>query len=284
MTTALGAELGVREIADAAVTALHDEVDLTPKPGLVDRRGSGAHDDMTRDMLHASAEALHPALAECACAAEQLAAGPALRARIGVIGRDGERAMLAATGGVNTHRGALWALGLLSAATGAGMVGTAATVTYAAQLARLPDPASGPRPGTAVSHGALARKRYHAGGAPGQARAGFPHITRYALPALRSGPDRTQARLHALLALMAHLDDTCLLHRGGPTGLAAVQAGARAVLRSGGLHTPEGRQHFTDLDRLCAARRLSPGGAGDLLAAALFLDTLDCRSTAGCKL
>ena len=131
---------------------------------------------------------------------------------------------------------------------------------------------------------ALARKRYHAGGAPGQARAGFPHITRYALPALRSGPDRTQARLHALLALMAQLDDTCLLHRGGPTGLAAVQAGARAVLRSGGLHTPEGRQRFTDLDRLCAARRLSPGGAGDLLAAALFLDTLDGRSTAACKL
>ena len=104
-----------RAIADLAVAALRAEAELTPKPGLVDRRGSGAHTDMDLGMLLASAEALHEGFAECARAAQEMPLGVELRARLGVIGRMAERQMLAATGGVNTHRGALWALGLLAA-------------------------------------------------------------------------------------------------------------------------------------------------------------------------
>jgi triphosphoribosyl-dephospho-CoA synthase len=73
---------------------------------------------------------------------------------------------------------------------------------------------------------------------------------------------------------MAELDDTCVLHRGGAAGLRAVQAGASGVLAAGGCHTQLGRRRLTDLDRLCAARGLSPGGSGDLLSATLFLDAL----------
>ena len=269
-------------IADLAVTALHDEVDLTPKPGLVDLRGPGAHTDMSRDMLHVSADALHTALAECADAARELSIGPALRTRIGVIGRGGERAMLAATGGVNTHRGALWALGLLSAAIGMGATMTEDAAAYAAQLARIPDPTLG---AVAHSHGAAVRRRFRVAGAPGEAQAGFPHILRYAMPTLRCHPDTDadEARLDALLSLIAHLDDTCLLHRGGSEGLAAVQSAARAVLDAGGVQTSPGRRRFSELDRLCAALRLSPGGAGDLLAATLFLDTFERRSASACR-
>jgi len=283
MPATLTTGLAAREIADIAVAALHDEADLTPKPGLVDRRGGGAHDDMTRDMLHASADALHHAFAECASAAYEVAIGTPLRARIGVIGRAGERAILIATGGVNTHRGALWALGLLSAAAGSGAVGTEETVTFAARLARLDDPAQRELTRT-PSPGARARRRYRARGAPGQAQAGFPHVLCHALPALRAYPEPVSARLHALVALMAHLDDTCLLNRGGADGLAAVQTAARAVLTAGGLHTAEGRRCFARLDRLCTTRRLSPGGAGDLLAAALFLESLDPGSAPPCRL
>lgn len=271
-----------RQVAELAVAALHEEVDLTPKPGLVDRRGAGAHTDMSRDMLHSSADALLTAFAECAHAAQELAIGPELRARVGVIGRAGEHAMLAVTGGVNTHRGALWALGLLSAAIGAGATSTHDATAYAAMLARIPDPA----PGAVVrSHGAAVRRRFHVGGAPGEARSGFPHVVRYALPTLRRYPDGdfTEARLDALLSLIAHLDDTCVLHRGGADGLAAVRSAAAAVLACGGMRTSEGRQRFSMLDRLCATHRLSPGGAGDLLAAALFLHELDRRSVSECK-
>lgn len=287
-TAILTTALTSREIADLAVTALHDEVDLTPKPGLVDRRGPGAHTDMTRDMLHASADTLLGALTECADAAAEMALGPALRAHIGVIGRAGERTMLSTTGGVNTHRGALWTLGLLSAAAGAGATSDVdETVTYAAALARIPDPAPEGRVDTAASHGAHARRRYRVTGAPGEAQQGFPHLIRYAIRALRAGrscgDDPTQTQLHALLALMSHLDDTCLLYRGGADGLAAVQTAAEAVMSAGGVRTPEGRQRFSDLDRLCVTRHLSPGGSGDLLAAALLLDTLVGRSETTCK-
>jgi triphosphoribosyl-dephospho-CoA synthase len=269
-------------IAELAVAAIRAEADLTPKPGLVDRRGSGAHVDMDLAMLHASAESLRIAFTECATAAMQLAPGPELRARLGEIGRAGERAMLAATGGVNTHRGALWALGLLSAGAALGG-GLAGAIGVAARLAAIPD-----RNNTAAtSHGAQARLRYGVSGAAGQAQEGFPHVRLHALPALRaarrSGADEGTARLEALLSLMATLDDTCVLHRGGSVGLRAIQAGAQAVLDAGGFGTLEGRRRFAALDDMCLTQRLSPGGSGDLLSATVFLDTLDERATQPCR-
>ncbi len=274
-------------IADLAVTALRSEAALTPKPGLVDGRGSGAHADMTLRTLHDSAEALRTAFAQCASAATRFGLSTDLRAEIGVIGRAGERNMLAATGGVNTHRGALWALGLLCAGAARGR-GLEETVAFAAGLASIPDPALVAGPPARRSHGALVRLRFGVPGAAGEAQAGFPHVTAHALPRLRAarlaGADEDTARLDALLSLIAHLDDTCLLHRGARRGLRAVQSGAADVLRAGGCRTARGQRRFRRLDALCARRGLSPGGSGDLLSATLFLDALDDeRTSATCK-
>jgi triphosphoribosyl-dephospho-CoA synthetase len=98
-----------------AARALRDEATLTPKPGLVDMRGGAPHDDMDVTTLLASADALTLPITSCAEAAASLPLGRDLRAEIGAIGRAGEQRMLGATGGVNTHRGALWVLGLLAA-------------------------------------------------------------------------------------------------------------------------------------------------------------------------
>jgi triphosphoribosyl-dephospho-CoA synthase len=287
MTAALLApvRLTPADIAELAVAALSAEADLTPKPGLVDQRGSGAHADMNLRMLHDSAESLRETLTECAVAATQSAIGPQLRARLGEIGRTGEAQMLEVTRGVNTHRGALWALGLLSAGA-ATAVGLAGVIDVAARLAAIPD-----RHATSTStpsHGARARVRYGVRGAAGEAQEGFPHVRLHALPALRaarsSGADAGSARLSALLALMAHLDDTCLLHRGGQAGLRTVQSGAQSVLDAGGIGTHEGRRRLTMLDHLCLTCRLSPGGSADLLSATLFLDALEQRTTTSCRL
>lgn len=274
--------LSTVQIADMAVAAIRAEADLTPKPGLVDQRGSGAHSDMDLAMLHASAEALRPALVECASAATSFASEPDLRTQLGVIGRAGERTMLAATGGVNTHRGALWAVGLLSA--GAARTGTlGGAVDVAARLAAIPDP----HVAVATSHGAQARRRYGVNGAAGEAQAGFPHVRLQALPALQAarhaGADEGTARLTALLTLMATVDDTCVLHRGGSDGLRALQSGAKAVLDAGGIGTVRGRRRFAALDELCLSRRLSPGGSGDLLSVTLFLDGLNERGSQTCR-
>jgi triphosphoribosyl-dephospho-CoA synthase len=101
--------------------------------------------------------------------------------------------------------------------------------------------------------------------------------------ARQAGADEGTARLTALLALMASVDDTCVLHRGGSDGLLALQRGARAVLDAGGIGTVRGRRRFAALDELCLTRRLSPGGSGDLLSATMFLDALDERGSQSCR-
>jgi triphosphoribosyl-dephospho-CoA synthase len=261
------------QIADVAVDTLLTEALLTPKPGLVDAAGRHSHPDMSLALLVASSESLRDPLRQCADAARAMPLGLELRARIGAIGRAGERHMLATTGGVNTHRGALWALGLLSAGIAATET-TSEAVGFAAQLAHLPDPARG----RSLSHGDRARLRYGAGGAVGEAQDGFPHVVGHGLPTLRTGRLRGEATdtaaLNALMAIMAGLHDTCVLHRGGLRGLAFVHRTAAGVLRSGGCATPEGRRRLERFCRQAQKRGLSMGGSADLLAATLFLDAV----------
>ncbi|MBW6120432.1 triphosphoribosyl-dephospho-CoA synthase, partial [Pseudomonas aeruginosa] len=99
-------------LADLAVDALIDEAELSPKPALVDRRGNGAHADLHLGLMQASALSLWPCFKEMADAAQRHGRIDArLRGVLGQLGRDGEAAMLRTTEGVNTHRGAIWALG-----------------------------------------------------------------------------------------------------------------------------------------------------------------------------
>ncbi|MEX5627064.1 triphosphoribosyl-dephospho-CoA synthase [Pseudomonas marginalis] len=260
-------------LADMAVDALIDEADLSPKPALVDRRGNGAHSDLHLGLMHASALSLWPmfkAMAEAALEFGEV--GLPLREALGRIGREGEQAMLATTHGVNTHRGAIWALGLLTAA--AALEPRAITLN-AARLALLNDryaPQS-------MSHGAQVAQRYGARGAREEAQLGFPAVTQRGLPQLRQSRRQNvgeqNARLDALLAIMTELADTCVLYRAGTAGLQAMQHGAQAVLDAGGSATLAGRRSLHELDNQLLALNASPGGAADLLAACLFIDRLD---------
>jgi triphosphoribosyl-dephospho-CoA synthase len=263
-------------LADHAVAALIDEAHLTPKPALVDRRGSGAHRDLDLATMIRSANALQPGFAAMARAAAGRSAGGSLREELAAIGRDAEGAMLAATGGSNAHRGAIWVLGLLVA--GAAMAGddrsAPAIARRAASVARHDDRFA-PR---SASNGVRACERYGVSGARGEARAGFPHVVRIGIPALLAararGCDEPSARLDALMAIMARLDDTCLLHRGGDAALAAAKAGAREVLARGGTASTAGRRALLRLDADLLSRNASPGGSADLLSAVLLLDRL----------
>ncbi|KUI26904.1 triphosphoribosyl-dephospho-CoA synthase MdcB [Mycobacterium sp. GA-2829] len=266
--------LSAARIAAAAVRALRIEAVLTPKPGLVDLRGSASHPDMTVPLLLASADALALPLRDCVVAASELPVGLDLRARLGAVGRAGEERMLAVTGGVNTHRGALWALGLLAA--GIAVCDTVAGgAAYAGRLAALPDVAAPDRP---VSNGQRAHLRYGTGGARAEAAAGFPHVVRIGLPELvasrRRGDDPRDAALNALLAIMSRLDDTCVLHRGGPSALDFVHRSAALVLAAGGAATAVGRRRLERFCRDAELQDLSMGGSADLLAATLFCDLL----------
>ena len=272
------ADATAQRLADHAVAALIDEVTLTPKPGLVDIRSRGAHRDLNWPLMCHSARTLRPTFVALARAAQEAPEHQALREQIGAIGRRGEAAMLHATGGVNTHRGAIWAMGLLvtAAAMRPAERAPARVAARAGALACLPDCFA---PVATGHKGERACRDYGVGGARGQARAGFPHVVHAALPTLRvsraRGDSENAARLNALLAVMAELDDTCVLSRGGPAALACVQAGAARVLAAGGAGSLEGRKALLALERQMLARNVSPGGAADLLAATLFVDRVE---------
>lgn len=266
-------------LVDLAVRALVEEVRLTPKPGLVDLRGPGAHDDLSLGLMLRSAESLRTTFADVARACEGARVDRGLREVLGAIGREGEAEMLAATGGANAHRGAIWTLGLLvaGAVLSVGESEGDRIAATAARIARLPDDYGVPR-GT---NGARVRSVHGVAGATGEARAGFPHVVGIALPALRAGRktgrDESSARIDALLGIMAVLDDTCLLHRSGLRGLRLAQRGSARVLEAGGVSVPEGRRALASLEKEMLEEWLSPGGAADLLSAAMFLDSLEQR-------
>jgi triphosphoribosyl-dephospho-CoA synthase len=261
-----------RDIAVAAVRALCEEAMLTPKPALVDRRGNGAHRDMNLPMLLQSALTLRATFEKTARCAATLPLASPLRQRLARIGMDGERDMLAATGGVNTHRGAIWSLGLLCAARAAldGTHSAEDLCDYASRIARLPRSSQATN-----SHGLAMRDRFGARGARGEAEDGFPHVHALALPALRAsrarGVAEGQAQLETLLLLMTCVGDTCLLYRGGEEALHAAQDGARSVLDAG-VATAQGKTALHVLDRRLVELGASPGGSADLLAATLLLD------------
>ncbi len=275
------AQVRARQLANTALHALIAEVELTPKPALVDRRGSGAHTDLSAAMMRRSARSLWGKFELMALISFRQVPSRSLREELGAIGRSAERVMLQITEGVNTHRGAIWALGLLISAAAMGSNASKAIAHLAGQLARLPD-SNAP---TRCSNGLSVARRYNVSGARGEARAGFPHAVAVALPMLyrtrRQGASETHARLNALLAIMTSLDDTCLLHRGGLTALNAAHRGAAAVLTAGGTSTLRGWELLQQLDRDLTALNASPGGSADLLASALFLDFLAHRRSTG---
>ena len=267
-------------LADTAIQALITEAMLTPKPALVDQRGPGAHRDLDLARLLRSARSLHAAFLEMATLAAGRRPDQALREQLALIGREAECDMFAASGGSNTHRGAIWVMGLLLAALAIADADADAyadatprrIARLAASIARHHDRFAPPR----ASHGSLVCGVYGVAGARGQARAGFPHVVDVGLPALWSararGVDETSAQLDALMSIMASLDDTCLLYRGGPGALRAAQAGAGAVLALGGASSTPGMDALLCLDAQLLALHASPGGSADLLAACLFLD------------
>ena len=232
--SAVGPAPAARVLGRLAADALRGEAWLTPKPGLVDARGSGAHDDMDLALLLRSADVLEPWLTQAAQLAQTANAWTSRRSS------PAARSWTARTSGRSGDaRGDRRRQHPPRRALRTGLPGCrrrlrrcrrspTAVTKAAAKLASLPDIAT-PR---VRSHGDRVRDRHPGVGAAGQAATGFPVVLQVALPALRAaeghGIDERVARLDALLAVMAVLDDTCVLHRGGGGGTRARSSRCRA--------------------------------------------------------
>ena len=238
-------------LAQLAVQALLEEVRFTPKPGLVDQRNPGAHRDMSLALFQRSAQALMPSFRRFAA----LGLEGASPLRLQEAGLEAERAMFAATGGINTHKGAIYSMALLLSAAGETLSRGGELFAIAARTARaLPAPVN--------TNGSAVRSRYGVGGVRGEAAAGYPTL-RACWRVLRQ-----EGALAALLWSMAHLEDTNLYHRGGASGAAYVRQAAADILSA----PPSCREALAlALDDQLILRNLSPGGSADLLALALLL-------------
>ncbi|MDM0075432.1 triphosphoribosyl-dephospho-CoA synthase [Variovorax sp. J2P1-59] len=259
-------------IGRAATLALHDELALAPKPGLVTPLDNGSHDDMDAHTFMRSLFALRGYFVRIAEAGHAGAAFGELE-RCGIAA---EARMLAATQGVNTHRGAIFMLGLLCAAAGA-VVRERDGTMQPAQLCE----ALRTHWGAALTArslrvptlpGGIATRRLGLRGASEEAALGFPVLFEVAVPTLArglaSGLSPQLARLDTLFHVMAVLDDSNLVHRGGLAGLRHAQAAARRFIDDGGAARAGALAQARAMADDFVARRLSPGGAADTLAAA----------------
>ena len=262
----------------AAIVSLYDELALEPKPGLVSFADAGSHEDMDAGTFLRSLFALRhffPRVAAQGAASAQFAPLEAL-------GIAAEARMLRATGGVNTHRGAIFTLGLLCAAAGAARAaGLPCTATHlrATLVSRWGDALAMRATHVRDSHGARAAREHGLRSAAEEAAQGLPTLFDQVLPALRharhAGADDRGARLHALFTAMAEVDDTNLVHRGGVRGLSDAKELARSFLAEGGGLAADAPVRAARVHALFVARRLSPGGAADLLAAACWVERVE---------
>lgn len=274
----------LRRFGRAAVLALYHELALAPKPGLVSFVDNGSHADMDANTFMRSLFALRsyfPAMVNVG------AQGVPFE-MLEDMGRRAEQRMLAATDGVNTHRGAIFSLGLLCAAAGRLVTQGGRTDADALRAslieywgAALRERAAR-RLDSATSQGQSVARAFGLRSAGEEAGRGFPVLFEVTLPTLRatraSGASADASMVQALIATIAELDDTNLAHRGGLEGLRFAQGGARTFLRAGGVLRSGWRSEAAAMHQRFVARRLSPGGAADLLGCACWLDQV-CSAT-----
>ncbi|WP_319410709.1 triphosphoribosyl-dephospho-CoA synthase CitG [uncultured Cohaesibacter sp.] len=274
-------------LGDLVHEALVCEATLTPKPGLVDASNSGSHKDMSLATFIASAKALRPLFPGFVKAGMQAAddAAPLALLPLRSHGLICEQAMHEATGGVNTHKGGIFALGLLLGAAGrllaredaltvSSLCGEAASLVQGLVKSELAG-----KPKTANTAGEYIFRRYGLTGARGEAESGFALVRQYSLPAFlaakQAGLDRETALLAALLELLIRNRDTNLVARGGMEGLFFVRREAQQLKQLGGAFAPDFHARLSAMDEALIARNLSPGGSADLLAVTLFLSRID---------
>ena len=270
-------------IARLATQALQAELDTTPKPGLVDKDNNGAHRDMDYALMQRSINTLHPYFVKLA----QLGCADALPTHTSIrdIGIEAEKAMLSATNGVNTHKGALFSMGLavvaaaheerkiaaneeqiLKERNGGEDVLVSLQTTIKALAASFPD--------TNGTHGSkaklLSKGTTAIKGALDNAREGYEILFAEWLPFyIERRKERDAYTLHkTLLRIMCDLDDTNVIYRTDLATAEEVKQEARALLDS------FSKAALKDMDRRYTARNISPGGAADMLSLTIFIGSI----------
>jgi triphosphoribosyl-dephospho-CoA synthase len=279
-------------IAQLAVKSLLFEVSATPKPGLVDRRNSGAHKDMDFFSFMASSSVLFHTFYNCALEGVSFNSSnyKELLSRIRPIGITGEEKMFSATNGVNTHKGLIFLMGIISAALGSLYIerdykGNISTQEICDRVKEMTEGISdkelqGIKNKEKLTYGEKLFLKYGVKGIRGEVESGFRTVLNFGLPVIRGhlkeGKSCNDVLVHVLLNLMTKTEDSNVLGRHDMSVLNYVKHCAERALKLGGAFTKEGMQFIRMLDKDFIEKNISPGGAADLLAVTImfyFLET-----------
>lgn len=271
--------IDMERCANLATESLLSEVYTTPKPGLVDMRNSGSHTDMSVETFEKSANALKPYFKECFSIGRNTASLTPKEAFhfLKKAGIEAEKVMYTVTGGVNTHKGAIYSMGILCASAGRLWTGEkpfADVSTLCQESSELVRDAV-KKDFEHINMQTAGTKLYieHGiGGIRGEVLSGFRSVTDISLPIYESlieeGFSSNDAGIITLLHLIANTEDTNLYHRGGTSGAKNAMAKVRALLAES--PRPH-KEQIEALDNDFINKNLSPGGCADLLAVTYFL-------------
>ena len=291
-------------IAHLATQALQAELDTTPKPGLVDKDNNGAHRDMDYALMQLSINTLHPYFVRLAFLgfADTLPSHTVIRD----AGIEAEKAMLEATNGVNTHKGALFSMGLAvvaaayeekKAAANKEVRGKEREEEYLSSLQLTIKALAASFPDTSGTHGSKAKQLSNGTttikGALDNAREGYEKLFAEWLPFYNERRKSHDAHaLHkTLLRIMCDLDDTNVIYRTNVATAEEVKQEARALLASfEEAYAAEDKEKcasaieekcasaellaLKDMDRRYTERNISPGGAADMLSLTVFIGSI----------
>ena len=291
-------------IAHLATQALQAELDTTPKPGLVDKDNNGAHRDMDHALMQLSINTLHPYFVRLAFLgfADTLPSHTVIRD----AGIEAEKAMLEATNGVNTHKGALFSMGLAvvaaayeekKAAANKEVRGKEREEEYLSSLQLTIKALAASFPDTSGTHGSKAKQLSNGTttikGALDNAREGYEKLFAEWLPFYNERRKSHDAHaLHkTLLRIMCDLDDTNVIYRTNVVTAEEVKQEARALLASfEEAYAAEDKEKcasaieekcastellaLKDMDRRYTERNISPGGAADMLSLTVFIGSI----------
>ena len=291
-------------IAHLATQALQAELDTTPKPGLVDKDNNGAHRDMDHALMQLSINTLHPYFVRLAFLgfADTLPSHTVIRD----AGIEAEKAMLEATNGVNTHKGALFSMGLAvvaaayeekKAAANKEVRGKEREEEYLSSLQLTIKALAASFPDTSGTHGSKAKQLSNGTttikGALDNAREGYEKLFAEWLPFYNERRKSHDAHaLHkTLLRIMCDLDDTNVIYRTNVATAEEVKQEARALLASfEEAYAAEDKEKcasaieekcasaellaLKDMDRRYTERNISPGGAADMLSLTVFIGSI----------
>ncbi|MHC1745556.1 MAG: citrate lyase holo-[acyl-carrier protein] synthase [Negativicutes bacterium] len=281
----------IETIGTAAVTAMLMEAACAPAPGLVDRFNPGCHQDMDFFTFIQSTSALAPYMYRFALAGWEHE-GPVadLLPILREIGKNAERTMFEATKGVNTQKGLLFLMGVLTAATSlcvkkrpGEQLAVQLVLQEASDICRgLVERELGCLKNIHLIRKLTAGERlylsYGVTGIRGEIEEGLPTVMLIGIPCLRdainAGLSLNDALVHALIGIMCATVDTTILNRHDLAVLQSVQSDAKSIMLAGGMLTAAGRQSIKSMDERYSRSRISPGGSADLLAASYFLYSL----------